>query len=255
MAPDHPEPENRSAHASSLLRVPAGLPALRRNRAALRVDRRTWTLGVVALGTTVAVGAGELARVWARGSAPLPGETDDVLGATEEAVRETVEVAKAGYRGGSTRENALLNLLLSFSGTFVFTRASTAVIRRRGRFGPFRNVITGDHHIHHFVPGITLAFVAGGISIVSRDERRDPALAVPFGAGVALTLDESALLLKLDDVYWSEEGILSVQITLATMAMLSALTLVLRVLRRGESEVLSDSPEQDRLQPDDRPLD
>jgi hypothetical protein len=55
-----------------------------------------------------------------------------------------------------------------------------------------------------------------------------------------LTLDESALLLKLDDVYWTAEGILSVQITLATMAMLSALTLVLRVLHRGEREVLED---------------
>ena len=37
-------------------------------------------------------------------------------------------------------------------------------------------------------------------------------LALPFGIGVALVLDESALLLELEDVYWTEEGVLSVQI-------------------------------------------
>jgi hypothetical protein len=203
-------------------------------------ERRTQALAAAATITTAAVVLGEVAHVWRRGKAPLPSETDDVVFAAEQAIEETVEVAKAGYRGGSTRENAMLNLLLAFSGTFVSARASTLMIRRRGRFGPFRNVIAGDHHIHHFVPGIAIAFIAGAISIISRDERLDPILAVPFGAGVALTLDESALLLKLDDVYWTEEGVVSVQITCATMAMLSALTLVFRVLRRGETAVLDD---------------
>lgn len=204
-------------------------------------ERRTQALAATAIVTTGAVIVGEVARVWRRGDAPMPAEADDVVLAAEQAIEQTVEVARAGYRGGSSRENTLLNLLVSFSGTFAFARLSTAVIRRRGRFGPFRNLVTGDDHIHHFVPGIALAFLSGGAALVARDERLHPALAVPFGAGVALTLDESALLLKLDDVYWSEEGVLSVQITLATMAMLSALTLVLRVLRRGESEVLSEA--------------
>ncbi len=218
------------------------VPALRRKRAAsLRVDRRTWALGVVALGTTIAVGAGELARVWHRGSAPLPTETNDVtdvLDAAEEAVRETVEVAKAGYRGGSTRENALLNLLGSFTLTFGLTRALTYVIRRRRRLGPIRNYALRGRHVHHFVPGIVVAFLAGGASVVSRNEELDPWLALPFGAGVALTLDESALLLELDDVYWTERGVVSLQITLGTLALLSSVALALRVLRRGEDEVL-----------------
>ena len=42
---------------------------------------------------------------------------------------------------------------------------------------------------------------------------------------MGLTLDESALLLELDDVYWSEEGLLSVQITLAVTALLGAVAL------------------------------
>lgn len=222
---------------------PATLVPHRRRSTISAIDlgeRRTQALAAAALVTTGTVAVGEIARVWRRGDAPMPAEADDVVLAAEQAIEQTVEVARAGYRGGSSRENTLLNLLLSFSGTFAFARLSTAMIRRRGRFGPFRNLVTGDDHIHHFVPGIALAFLSGGAALVARDERLHPLLAVPFGAGVALTLDESALLLKLDDVYWTEEGVLSVQITLATMAMLSALTLVLRVLRRGESEVLSD---------------
>ncbi len=217
---------------------PVGRPARRAATQLELSDRLTVGLGAAALLTGGAVIAFEVARVWRRGDAPLPAETDDVVLAAEQAIEQTVEVAVAGYRGGSTRENALLNLLLAFTTTFAVVRASTHVIRRRGRFGPFRDLVVGQQHIHHFVPGIAIAFLAGGVSIVARNPSLDRWLALPFGAGVALTLDESALLLKLDDVYWTEEGIVSVQITLATSAILSTLALVLRVLRRGEAEVL-----------------
>ncbi len=221
------------------------LPAIvrRRESAAVEVaERRTRMLAVAALGTTGAFFAGELGRVWRRGSAPLPTEADDVLAAAEEATRETVQVVREGYRGGSVRENALLNLLASFSLSWAMVRASTYVIRRRGSFGPFHDFRIGDRHIHHFVPGIVLALLAGGTSIVSRNPELDPILAVPFGVGAALTLDESALLLELDDVYWTEEGVVSVQISLAALAMVSSLAIVLRVLRRGERRVLADDP-------------
>ena len=74
--------------------------------------------------------------------------------------------------------------------------------------------------------------------VVSRREELHPWLALPFGAGVALTVDESALLLKLDDVYWTEEGIVSVQLGFAALAAMSAVALAVRVLRRGEAAVL-----------------
>jgi hypothetical protein len=211
-------------------------------RSGLRIDRKTWALGATAVVTTGVLAAGEVARVWRKGSAPLPTETSNVLEAAEEAVAETVEVAVTGYRTGSTRENALLNLLGSFSLTFGIARLSTFLIRRRGRVGPIRNFRVRGRHIHHFVPGILLAFLAGGASVISRDEDLDPWLALPFGVGVALTLDESALLLELDDVYWTERGILSVQITLGALSLASSVALALRVLRRGEREVLEDAP-------------
>jgi hypothetical protein len=64
---------------------------------------------------------------------------------------------------------------------------------------------------------------------------------VPFGIGMGLTLDESALLLELEDVYWTREGLLSVQITLAVTALLASVALGLRFLRRGERIVLEPS--------------
>ncbi len=213
------------------------LPGARR-RQGLRLERRTWALGAASVGLAAVVLVDEVRRVWRQGSAPLPSETQDVLGAGAEAVRETVLVARAGYEGGTTREHALLNLLGSFTLTFAVARLSTLVIRHHGRVGPVRNMIVGGRHIHHFVPGIVLAFLAGGASVLSRDERHDAMLAVPFGIGVALTLDESALLLRLDDVYWTEEGIVSVQITLGALGALAATALARRVLRRGEREVL-----------------
>jgi hypothetical protein len=215
-------------------------PLARRRR--LRAERRTWALAVAALGAGGTLAVSEVLRVWHRGSAPLPAHTDDVAAAGAEAFGQALEVAVRGYQEGSERENALLSLLGSFALTWALVRSSTHVIRRRGRWGPFRDIVLGSHHIHHFVPGIGLAFLAGGAAVVSRGEALGPWLPPAFGIGVALTLDESALLLKLDDVYWTEEGIVSVQISCAAVAMLSALALVLRVLRRGERVVLLEVP-------------
>ena len=237
-----PTPPVAATVPGALVAAGFGLRHARAQRQGLRIDRRTWAIGAVAFTTTGALLVGEVARVWRRGRAPLPGETDDALGALEEAVTETVEVAVSGYRAGSSRENALLNLLGSFTLTFGATRASTYLIRRRERFGPIRNYRVRGRHIHHFVPGIALAFLAGGTSVVSRNQELDRWLALPFGVGVALTLDESALLLELDDVYWTERGIVSVQITLGALALASSVAIVLRLLRRGEREVLEESP-------------
>jgi hypothetical protein len=195
-------------------------------------------LGGVAALAVGAVVVGELGRVWKRGSAPLPREADNLLLAAEEAVAETAQVARVGYKQASTRENAMFNLLSSFVGTFLAARGITALLRHRPTVGPFRNLRVGRRHIHHFVPGIVIAFSAGAGAIVTRSERLEPKLAVPFGMGMGLTLDESALLLELEDVYWSREGLLSVQITMAVAALLASIALALRFLRRGERAVL-----------------
>jgi hypothetical protein len=215
-------------------------PGRRRRDATL--ERETIVLGVAAYAVTAAALLAEYARVWRRGSAPLPGETDAVLDAAAEAAGETVAVAVEGYREMPRRENALFNLLASFSAAFSLARGITYLLRRRERVGPFRNLRIGRRHIHHFVPGILLAFASGAAAILSDNEEIEPRLALAFGTGMGLTLDESALLLELDDVYWSREGVLSVQITLAAMSLFSAVALGLRFLRRGEEVVLEAAP-------------
>ena len=214
---------------------------MRHRRAGLSADRRTVALGGLAAVAVAALVAVEYGRVWRRGSAPLPQEADDLLTAAETAAAQTAEVAVAGYRETPTRENALFNLLSSFVATFLAARTITYLLRTRRTVGPFRDLRLGRRRIHHFVPGIVIAFVAGAVAIITRDERVEPKLAVPFGIGVGLTLDESALLLQLEDVYWTREGLLSVQITLAVTAGLASLALGLRFLRRGEQVVLESS--------------
>ena len=209
-------------------------PLARRRR--LRAERRTWMLAAAALGAGGTLVATEVARAWRR--SPAPEQAPDMALAGAEAFGQALEVAVRGYQEGSDRENAVLSLLGSFTLTWACVRLSTHVIHRRGRWGPFRDLVVGPDHIHHFVPGIVLAFLSGGAAVVSRRATPNPWMAATFGTGVALTLDESALLLKLDDVYWTEDGIVSVQISLAAVAILSSLTVALRVLRRGERAVL-----------------
>jgi hypothetical protein len=203
----------------------------------LTFDRRTQAMGAVAVCGVLGAGAAELGRVWRRGSAPLPTETDHLLDAASTATLETLAVVREGYRSASTRENAVFNLLVSFTATFGVTRASTALIRSGKGYGVFRNLTIGDRRVHHFVPGIVLALGAGATSISVRRKQLDRWLALPFGAGAALILDEAALLLELDDVYWSERGVVSLQISFGAISLLAAVALGVRLLRRGETSV------------------
>jgi hypothetical protein len=210
-----------------------------RVRRKLSVGGGTVALGAAAVAGTIATAAVEFARVWKRGSAPLPGQTSELLAAGRTATRETLEVIRQGAYSSPRRENAMFNMLGAFAVTFGGARAVTALIRS-GRARAFlRNVRVRDRHIHHFVPGMVVALSAGGTAIAVRGEGLDPWLAVPFGAGTALVFDEAALLLELEDVYWSEEGVLSLQLSFAAIVLLSLLALAVRLLRRGERVVLA----------------
>ncbi|MFF3641879.1 hypothetical protein [Streptomyces sp. NPDC002564] len=112
----------------------------------------------------------------------------------------------------------LLLALLSFVGSFVVTRTITRLIRA-GR-GPFRNISSGDVHIHHVVPGIFLMLVGGFWAVAAGRHGAGPLYAaVIFGVGAGLVLDEFALILHLDDVYWSEQGRKSVEVVMLTAAL------------------------------------
>jgi hypothetical protein len=115
----------------------------------------------------------------------------------------------------------LMLCFLAFVVTFATTRTITRLIRD-GR-GPFRNQVTaGGTHIHHAVPGLILLMVgaftaiggpAGSLGWLSF-------AGVTVGIGTSLVLDEFALILHLQDVYWSGEGQLSVEAVSLTAACL-----------------------------------
>jgi hypothetical protein len=159
-------------------------------------------------------------------------DPEALLESAPAAAADTVGVAVRGYTEASRSETVLFNLLGGFLGAFALVRLSTWGIRDER--GPFRNVHIGGRHIHHFVPGILLAFTSGTAALLTDDDRVEQWLAVPMGAGIGLTFDEAALLLDLRDVYWTREGLLSVQLSLGATAILSVAILTLRMLRRGE---------------------
>ncbi|MFF8829096.1 hypothetical protein [Streptomyces sp. NPDC015131] len=113
----------------------------------------------------------------------------------------------------------LLVALASFVLTFLVTRTVTRMIRA-GR-GPFRNIRPGGLHIHHVVPGVVLTMIGGfgGVAVGGHDIGAF-AFALLLGMGAGLVLDEFALILHLDDVYWTEQGRQSVEVVVLTTALL-----------------------------------
>ncbi|HMI81218.1 MAG TPA: hypothetical protein VK480_05470 [Solirubrobacterales bacterium] len=196
-----------------------------------RSERATFGLATVALGAAGAVAAGQFSRMLARRASEAH-DPEALLESAPAAAADTVGVAVRGYVEAPRSETVLFNLLSGFLGAFALVRLSTLAIR--GGWGPFHNVSIGGRHIHHFVPGILIAFGAGTAALLTDDDRLEQRLAIAMGAGIGLTFDEAALLLDLRDVYWTREGLLSVQLSLGATAILSIAILTLRMLRRGE---------------------
>ncbi len=111
-------------------------------------------------------------------------------------------------------------VLLAFLCSFAFIRTSARMIRSpRFAWWP-GDVQTGSGlHVHHLVWGISLLLISGFVAFATglADPWRQ-LTAVGFGVGAGLTLDEFALWLRLEDVYWTREGRASLDaIVLATV--------------------------------------
>jgi hypothetical protein len=201
----------------------------------------TWptvAFGLAAAGTAAAFIAAEVVRIWRLGSLPEHHTEEEARPTRRGQAARVLRIAREGYAISRARRNAVFNMLGAFMVTFAGVRGITVVIRRSGGFGPLRNVQMGDRHIHHFVPGMLLCLVTGAAAVGSKDESLRRWLAIPFGSGVALVLDETALLLELEDVYWSEEGVLSLQVAFAGMALLAAAGYTITFLRAGSARLL-----------------
>ncbi len=113
----------------------------------------------------------------------------------------------------------LLLCLAAFVATFILTRVITRMIR--AGIGPFKNnVSAGGVHIHHAVPGIILLSFGALMSLRSPSSPWFEIAAITVGVGMSLILDEFGLILHLEDVYWSDEGRISVEMIGLTAACL-----------------------------------
>jgi hypothetical protein len=117
------------------------------------------------------------------------------------------------------RREAALLMWVAFIATFVFLRLLTFGIRYH--LLPVKNIVTSSGlHIHHFVWGIVILLIVGFLGITIWSERLHPWLATIFGIGAALVIDEYALWLNLQDVYWLPAGRSSVDIAILIAAVL-----------------------------------
>jgi hypothetical protein len=101
-----------------------------------------------------------------------------------------------------------LVLLGAFLASFLFIRTSARLIRSpKVTWWPGSVKTKGGLHLHHLVWGIVLLLVSGFLNFVLRPASPwAEILAAVFGIGAGLTLDEFALWVRLEDVYWAEEG-------------------------------------------------
>ncbi|WP_242907656.1 hypothetical protein [Actinomadura terrae] len=131
----------------------------------------------------------------------------------------------------------LFVFLVAFIAAFLFIRFSVRMIRRGARWWP-GNVTPGGHHVHHVIFGLVFMCVGGisGLLVADGTSALAGVLAGVFGVGTALVLDEFALVLHLDDVYWSDEGRLSVQVVFIAIALCGLALLGLRPLGIGDEE-------------------
>jgi hypothetical protein len=118
----------------------------------------------------------------------------------------------------------------AFFVTFATVRGITHAIRAER--GPFRNITPGGRHIHHMTFGITGLLTVGYLWLleigINEQRRASRITAMAFGSGAALTLDEFALWLNLEDDYWTKQGRESIDAVVLFGSLLS-----LSVLGRG----------------------
>ena len=118
------------------------------------------------------------------------------------------------------RRERLFLASLGFLLAFAIVRGITHLIR--AGVGPFHDVSNGTLHIHHLVWGILLLLVVGYAWLIQPGSVWFPRVtAFAFGVGAALTLDEFALWLNFQDVYWARQGRESIDAVVIFAALLS----------------------------------
>lgn len=126
-------------------------------------------------------------------------------------VRDTIKNTKISQRLPQ------LIILVSFVFTYGFIRAVTHL--QKAGIIPNQH---GSFHLHHMVPGIILLIISGYCGLAYwHSTRLRSIMSVLFGIGAALTIDEFALWLFLQDVYWAKQGRDSVDAVIIVIVLLT----------------------------------
>jgi len=142
-----------------------------------------------------------------------------------------VEIQTAYREELGPKERSLLWAWLSFTITFAIVRTITYSIKHG--VGSFGNVSVAGAHLHHYMWGILLLAIVGAIAVRGDDATRwHPIVATAYGAGVALIVDEYALLLNLQDVYWAKQGKVSIDIAIGLFALGATFFVAIPIVRR-----------------------
>lgn len=117
-------------------------------------------------------------------------------------------------------EQGLFLVLVGFILSFAFIRMSTRLMRSpKVPWWPGSVVSDGGVHLHHLVFGIVTMMIAGALGFLAFGHSPGTEIcAFFFGVGAGLTIDEFALWVHLDDVYWAEEGRSSIDATVIAAA-------------------------------------
>lgn len=150
--------------------------------------------------------------------------------ATDPARERDLRALYHKHFGRNRRKERQLFSTGSFFLTFAAVRGITHAIRAER--GPFKNITPGGRHIHHMTFGITGLLAVGYLWLleIGTNEQHSASLATAavYGSGAALTLDEFALWLNLEDDYWNKQGRESID-----AVVLFGSLLTLSVLGRG----------------------
>ncbi len=98
------------------------------------------------------------------------------------------------------------------------------------------DVQTGVVHIHHYVWGILLLAVVGAAGLVAHSARARAWMGLAYGIGLALVVDEAALLLSVEDVYWDTTGGISIVLAIAVIAVAGSVLAATREDRDADEQ-------------------
>jgi hypothetical protein len=121
------------------------------------------------------------------------------------------------WRDVDPARRGLVVAWFAFTATFAFLRLLTWLIRIH--VAGLGNVSAGSVHLHHYVWGILLLIAVAIFGLVDRSPRARVWMGLALGIGLALVVDEAALLIELRDVYWSGFGAVSVAIAVIIIGL------------------------------------